>query len=94
MSEYGEMWRGEKDRQKSQKDKNKKTNSEIVLFLAGYLNFKVVQHSELHFSLFTQQNHRLDYWPSTRTAQWVSGPKSRKAFKISDIEQFIESHFK
>jgi hypothetical protein len=93
MSDFADDMRAMREYQQKKKAANLKTNSEIVLFLAGYLGFGITQHSAFHFSLFHSDGRRMDYWPSTRRATWFKNKRAGKTFAIQDIEQYILKHF-
>lgn len=88
-----EFYQQQREYQQKKKAANLKTNSEIILFLAGFLNFEVTQHSAFHFSLFHPDGRRMDYWPSTRKAVWFKNKRPGKTLVITDIEQFILKQF-
>jgi len=94
MSEMADMYMDMREASRQIKAKNLKLNSEIVLFLGGFFQFGVTQHTEFHFSLYHPSKGRLDYWPSTKKAAWFKNKRMGKAFKIKDIEKFIFDHFK
>lgn len=95
MSDMGDYYRDKKEHDRTLKSKRLKSNSEIVLFLAGELGFDVTMHSEVHFSLFHPDKGRMDYWPSTRRAVWfLKNKPASKSFVIQDIEAYIFKHFK
>lgn len=95
MSDMGDCYREKREHDQAVKSKRLKSNSEIVLFLAGELGFNIIMHSEVHFSLFHPVKGRLDYWPSTRKGVWFEKTKpASKSFVIQDIEAYILKHFK
>lgn len=86
MSDMAEYHQDKRERKQKKKAEQLKWNSEVVLFLAGELDFEVKQHSEHHFSLFHESKGRLDYWPSTGKAMWL---KEGRSFQIPDIEKYL-----
>jgi hypothetical protein len=94
MSEIGDMYEQMREESKKVKAKRLKWNTDVVLFLAEDLDFKITQHSEYHFSLFHVKKGRMDYWPSTQKACWYKNNRPGKTFRIPDIEQYIFNHFK
>lgn len=91
----GEYYQEQREQIQIKKAKQLKSNLEIVLFLAGELNFKVVKHSDVHFSLYTKGKTRMDYWPSTSRGLWYKNKKPNgSSFHIFDTEQYILRHFK
>lgn len=92
----GDAFREERERQQKQKNERRKSNSELVLLWEGDYNYRVVIHTESHFSLFKEDDgRRLDFWPSTGTAVWFDKNKRPgKHFKIGNIEEYIFAHFK
>jgi hypothetical protein len=69
-----------------------KGNTEIVEFLAGELDYKVDRIQPYHLRLtHPVTGKKLDYFPQTGKATWVS---SNKFFSIEDIEQWIYKNFK
>lgn len=93
MGEMGDDFRQMRDEKQKKNADRLKLNTEIVLFLAGELDYEVKQHSEVHMSLFHPNKRRMDYWPSTSKAIWFIKGEATKSFFISDIEQYIYSHF-
>jgi hypothetical protein len=71
-----------------------KWNTAIVVFEAGFIGFGVRQNSEHHLSLFHPTKGRLDYWPSTGKAMWMSDRfRHNSTFHIPDIEKYLQDHF-
>lgn len=89
MSDMAEYYQQQREHQQKTKAVNRKTNSEIILFYAGFYQFQVIQHTESHMSIIHPAKGRMDYWPSTNKALWMNKTKPNKPFVIKDIEQFI-----
>jgi hypothetical protein len=72
-------------------DQQKEWNKQIVFFCAGEFDFEVQKIQEYHLRITINGAKKLDYFPGSRRATWVS---SQKWFHIPDIEKFIFNNFK
>lgn len=70
-----------------------KWNTDVVFGMADEYNYEAKQYTTTHLSLIHPIKGRLDYWPTTGRAAWISGIKNRNPFKIDDIEAYIMEHF-
>lgn len=95
MGDVGDAFRAIDEIQKEKRAKNLKWNTEIVQHKSGELDFKLIQHTEYHFSLIRFDGMRLEYYPSRSKASWLKPNKPPgKTFFISNIEEYIDKHFK
>jgi len=95
MSESAEIYRSFDEQQKLKRDKNLKWNTQVVEAKAVELDFQLIQHTEFHFSLIRKDGQRLEYYPSRSKAGWQKPNKvPGKTFFISNIEEYIDKHFK
>jgi hypothetical protein len=91
MSDMAEYYREQRDKEQQRKAARLKKDTELIGLYAGLFLFEFKTHNENHFSLFHKKKGRLDYWPTTGKAMWVT--KKSSVFVISDIEQFLLKHF-
>lgn len=95
MSDFAEDMQAMREYQQKKKAANLKTNSELILFLSGWLDFKVKVLHETHIRLFHPTDGYMDIWPSTKKGRWYENKiKGGRVFKISDVEEYIMKHFK
>lgn len=95
MSDYGDYCREQREKTQTQKAKNLKWNTDVVLGYAVEYEFEVKQHSDYHMSLFHPERGRFDYWPSTSKGGWFQNNKMLgKPSRIPDIEAYLMKHFK
>ena len=65
-------------------------NREVVEGLAAMYDFRVRRIHEWHLRIYHFSGRKLDFFPKSMKATWVS---SNKWFVIEDIELFIETFF-
>lgn len=69
---------------------NKQYNHTVVEHLVAELDIKIQWVAPYHARLTHDDGRRLDYFPKSGKATWVS---SQEWFQIPDIEQFILKNF-
>lgn len=94
MSELGEHWHEIREKEQIKKIRQLNWNTDVVDGLSVEYGFRVVKHSEVHFSLYHREKGRMDYWPSTSKGIWFHKRQTNKSFHIPDIEAFLNKHFK
>jgi hypothetical protein len=94
MSEMGEMWQDIRLKDQIKRIKQQNWNTDVVEGLSIEYRFRLVKHTEFHFSLYKHNGVRMDYWPSTQKAIWFHKRKTNKAFNVTDIEAYLMKHFK
>jgi len=65
--------------------------TELVQHYADYWELSLVYVQPWHLRLSHTDGRRLDYFPKSGRATWVS---TNRWFRIEDIEQFLLEHFK
>lgn len=94
MSELGEYYQDKKVKDRARKEEMRRWNTDVIDGLSIEFDFKVVKHSEYHFSLYHPQRGRCDYWPSTGRMGWFhKGELYGKPLFIPDIEAYLIKHF-
>lgn len=66
-------------------------NIKIVQYIAGDLEFEIDFIQPWHLRLSHPNGKRLDYFPKSGRATWVS---SGRWFTIEDIEKYLYENFK
>lgn len=94
MSELGEYYQEQRSKNATHKEKQRKWNTDVLMGLSAEYDFKVVKHSEYHFSLYHPERGRCGYWPSTGKLGWFHKNKLYgKPLHIQDIEAYLMKHF-
>jgi len=95
MSELGEYYQEKRAAYQIEKEKRRKWNTDVIDGLSVEYGFKVVKHTEHHFSLYHPTKGRMDYWPSTGKHGWFNKNKVYgKITVVPDIEDYLMKHFK
>lgn len=95
MSDIADMYREFDERQKAKRKKNLKWNTDVLLWAEVEYGFKVVKHTEYHYSLYHPTKGRVDYYPSTCKKQnFKNGKPIGKPVILKDIEAYLMKHFK
>jgi hypothetical protein len=98
MSEMADMYREFDERQKVKRQKNLKWNTDVLLWAEVEYGFRLVKHTEYHYSLYHPIKGRMDMWPSTGKISWFNKvPKVGRPHSptvIKDIEAYLMKHFK
>src|SRR5688572_28516473 len=94
MSDIGEYWREHREKEQKRKADQLKWNTDILLWAEFEYGFKLVKHTEHHYSLYHPNKGRMDLWPSTGKIMWFQKNKTNFAKVIDDIEAYLIEHFK
>lgn len=86
----GEEWDFMREQEKERKAKRRSFNTGGIFWMAGELELEVEEITPYQLRV-TKGKKRLDYFPTSGKATWVG---TNKYFKIKNLDEFMEKHFK
>ena len=94
MGDIGEYWNEFREKDQKRKADRLKWNTDLLHWAEFEYGFKMVKHTEFHYSLYHPTKGRLDVWPSTGKVMWIKNKKTTFAKVIDDLEAYLIMHFK
>lgn len=96
MGDIGEYWNEHREKDQKRKADQLKWNTDILYWAKEEYGFKLVKHTDFHYSIYHPQKGRCDFWPSTGRISWFNKSKPGRphsAKVIHDIEAYLMKHF-
>lgn len=95
MGDIGEYWNEYREKDQKRKADRLKWNTDVLYFAKEDYGFKLVKHTDFHYSLYHPTKGRMDMWPSTGKIAWFQKNKTLgKPVVIDDIEAYLIKLFK